>query len=99
MFWYTQVAEFKEGFQFMDRDKDGAIGKSDIRTVADEVGKNFSESEIDQMLADAPGPINFTMLINMFGQRQQGGASDEDDVVIAAWKAFGDENGMIDAEK
>jgi len=39
------------------------------------------------------------MLINMFGQRQQGGASDEDDVVIAAWKAFGDENGMIDAEK
>lgn len=98
-FTEKQVAEFKEGFQFMDRDKDGAIGKSDIRTVADEVGKNFSESEIDEMISDAPGPINFTMLINMFGQRQQGGASDEDEVVIAAWKAFANEEGMIDAEK
>merc|ERR1711973_30300 len=64
-FSQLQVAEFKEGFQFMDRDKDGMIGKGDIRATADEVGKLLSDAEIDEMLADAPGPINFTMLINM----------------------------------
>merc|ERR1711872_584026 len=59
-FSQRQVAEFKEGFQYMD--------------------------------------INFTQLINMFGQRQQGGASDEDEVVIAAFAAFADGDGMIDCD-
>merc|ERR1711973_855484 len=94
-FSQLQVAEFKEGFQFMDRDKDGMIGKGDIRATADEVGKLLSDAEIDEMLADAPGPINFTMLINMFAQREQGGASDEDAVIDAdgireALMAFGE---------
>lgn len=94
-----QVAEFKEGFQFMDRDKDGVIGKNDIRIVCDEVGRLTSDDEIDSMINDAPGPINYTMLMNMFAQRQQGGASDDDDVVAQAFRAFADDQGLIDAEK
>merc|ERR1712183_1000989 len=39
-FSQKQVAEFKEGFQFMDRDKDGIIGRGDIRATADDVGAN-----------------------------------------------------------
>merc|ERR1711973_558973 len=96
-FSQLQVAEFKEGFQFMDRDKDGMIGKGDIRATADEVGKLLSDAEIDEMLADAPGPINFTMLINMFAQREQGGASDEDAVIVKAFKTFSTD-GLIDAD-
>ncbi|KAB7497258.1 Myosin regulatory light chain 2 [Armadillidium nasatum] len=64
-FSQRQVAEFKEGFQFMDHDKDGIIGKSDIRATCDEVGRLTSDEEIESMLNDVPSPINFTMLINI----------------------------------
>jgi len=97
-FSQKQVAEFKEGFQMMDKDKDGIIGRSDIRQTADEVGRNFSDNEIDSMLADCSAPINFTQLINMFGQRQQGGAADEDEVIIAAFKAFSNDKGKIEVD-
>jgi len=97
-FSQRQVAEFKEGFQYMDRDKDGIIGRGDIRATADDVGVSLTDQQIDQMVADCPADINFTQLINMFGQRQQGGASDEDEVVIAAFAAFADADGMIDCD-
>jgi len=97
-FSQRQVAEFKEGFQYMDRDKDGIIGRGDIRATADDVGVSLTDQQIDQMVADCPADINFTQLINMFGQRQQGGASDEDEVVIAAFAAFADGDGMIDCD-
>jgi len=97
-FSQKQVAEFKEGFQFMDRDKDGIIGRGDIRATADDVGVALTDQQIDTMIADCSADINFTQLINMFGQRQQGGASDEDEVVIAAFQAFADNNGLIDCD-
>jgi len=97
-FSQRQVAEFKEGFQFMDRDKDGIIGRGDIRATADDVGVSLTDQQVDQMVADCPADINFTQLINMFGQRQQGGATDDDEVVIAAFAAFAGDDGMIDCD-
>merc|ERR1711887_527400 len=97
-FSQKQVAEFKEGFQFMDRDKDGIVGRGDIRATADDVGVALTDQQIDTMIADCSADINFTQLINMFGQRQQGGASDEDEVVIAAFQAFADADGLIDCD-
>merc|ERR1711942_75274 len=97
-FSQRQVAEFKEGFQYMDRDKDGIIGRGDIRATADDVGVALTDPQIDQMVADCPAAINFTQLINMFGLRQQGGASDEDEVVVAAFAAFADKDGLIDCD-
>jgi len=97
MFSQTQVAEFKEGFQLMDHDHDGIIGKNDLRATFDQVGKLVSEKELDEMVNEAPGPINFTQLLTLFANRMSGG-SDDDDVVIAAFKSFDDE-GFIDAEK
>lgn len=96
MFSQKQVAEFKEGFQLMDADKDGVLGKNDLRQTFDIVGRIASDKELDEMLSDAPGPISFTMLLNMFAERMSGG-SDDDDVVIAAFKAF-DDSGYIDTE-
>merc|ERR1712071_198835 len=55
------------------------------------------QQELDEMINDAPGPINFTMLLTMFAERQSGG-SDEDDVVIGAFKSFDDGEGNIDGE-
>jgi len=97
MFSQTQVAEFKEGFQMMDHDRDGIIGKSDLRATFDQVGKLVSDKELDEMVNEAPGPINFTQLLTLFANRMSGG-SDEDDVVIHAFKSF-DTEGTIDAEQ
>merc|ERR1711915_181361 len=98
MFTQKQVAEFKEGFQIMDHDRDGIIGKTDLRATFDEIGRMCAESELDEMLADAPGPINFTTLLHMFASRSSG-ESDDDDVVAASIRAFEKEPGKIDAEQ
>ena len=81
----------------MDHDKDGIIGKNDLRATFDSLGKLASEKELDEMLNEASGPINFTQLLTLFANRMSGG-SDEDDVVIKAFKTF-DEDGKIDSEK
>ncbi|XP_071534532.1 myosin regulatory light chain 2 isoform X2 [Panulirus ornatus] len=96
MFTQRQVAEFKEGFQMMDKDKDGIIGKSDLRQVFDEVGRIATDKELDDMLSETPNPINFTMLLQMFAERNTG-SSDDDEVVAAAFNAFS-QDGWIDGD-
>ncbi|KAL7646221.1 UNVERIFIED_CONTAM: hypothetical protein RMT77_003122 [Armadillidium vulgare] len=97
MFSQKQVAEFKEGFQLMDRDKDGILGKSDLRAIYDEIGRIATDKELDDMLGEANGPINFTMFLNMFAERQPGEA-DDDEVVAKAFLAYADTQGLIDVE-
>lgn len=97
MFSQKQVAEFKEAFQLMDHDKDGIINKNDLRATFDSLGRLASDKELDEMVNEAPGPINFTQLLTLFAARMSGG-SDDDDVVINAFKTF-DNEGKIDSEK
>nr|AAW22542.1 myosin light chain [Gryllotalpa orientalis] len=97
MFSQKQVAEFKEAFQLMDHDKDGIINKNDLRATFDSLGRLASDKELDEMVSEAPGPINFTQLLTLFAARMSGG-SDDDDVVINAFKTF-DDNGRIDSER
>jgi len=96
-FSQQQVNEFKEGFQLMDADKDGILNKSDIRSSFDIIGRIVADKDIDEMLADAPGPINFTMLLSMFASRQSGEA-DDDDVIVKAFQAFDDGDGTINSD-
>ncbi|KAG6822026.1 hypothetical protein H0H92_015599 [Tricholoma furcatifolium] len=96
MFTEFQVAEFKEGFSLMDKDKDGILGKEDLRATWDQVGKLVTDGELNEMLAEAPGPVNFTQLLSLFAQRMSGG-SDPDDVIRNAFKAF-DNDGLINSE-
>lgn len=93
MFSTQQVAEFKEGFSMMDKDKDGILGKEDLRATWDQVGKLVTDKELDDMLAEAPGPVNFTQLLSLFATRMAGGA-DDDATVREAFMAF-DMNGKI----
>lgn len=97
MFSQRQVQEYKEGFQLMDRDKDGVLGKEDLRATFDELGRIAQDKELSEMLADAPGPINFTMFLTMFAERQSGG-SDDDDVVINAFRSFDEGDSKIDGD-
>lgn len=97
MFSQKQVAEFKEAFQLMDQDKDGIISKNDLRATFDQIGRLVPDKELNEMVDEAPGPINFTQLLTLFATRMSGG-SDDDEVVIAAFKSF-DDDGKIDSER
>lgn len=57
----------------MDKDKDGILGKEDLRATWDQVGKLASDKDLEDMLAEAPGPVNFTQLLSLFATRMAGG--------------------------
>lgn len=66
------IQEFKEAFGIMDQNKDGVIDKSDLRDLYAQMGSVASDSQIDAMLKEAPGPINFTVFLTLFGERLTG---------------------------
>ena len=97
MFTQNQVAQFKEAFGFIDQDKDGIISRSDIRASFDALGRLCNDRELDEMTGEAPGPINFTMFLSVFGDRIQG--TDEEDVVCKAFASFDEGDGFVKEEK
>lgn len=98
MFSQKQVAEMKEGFQFMDRDKDGIINKDDLRFIFDEIGRIATDNELEEMLSEGDGgPLNFTMFLNMFAEKNKGEV-DDDEVIKKAFLAYSDEEGNIDCD-
>nr|ABW76151.1 myosin II regulatory light chain [Avicularia avicularia]3DTP_E Chain E, Myosin II regulatory light chain [Avicularia avicularia]3DTP_F Chain F, Myosin II regulatory light chain [Avicularia avicularia]3JAX_E Chain E, myosin regulatory light chain [Schistosoma mansoni]3JAX_F Chain F, myosin regulatory light chain [Schistosoma mansoni] len=96
MFTQHQVQEFKEAFQLIDQDKDGFISKNDIRATFDSLGRLCTEQELDSMVAEAPGPINFTMFLTIFGDRIAG--TDEEDVIVNAFNLFDEGDGKCKEE-
>jgi len=97
MFSQRQVQEFKEAFQFMDSNKDGIVDKSDLRATFDALGRLAAEKDLDEMLSEAPGPINFTMFLTIFGDRISG--TDEEDVINAAFNMYDDGDGKCHSDK
>uniref|UniRef100_A0A452TMW0 Myosin light chain 2 n=2 Tax=Ursus TaxID=9639 RepID=A0A452TMW0_URSMA len=83
MFEQTQIQEFKE-------------------VVADCVfpalGRvNVKNEEIDEMLKEAPGPINFTVFLQMFGEKLKG--ADPEETILNAFKVFDPEGkGVLKAD-
>lgn len=96
MFTQHQVAEFKEAFQFIDQDKDGFLSKNDIRATFDSLGRICTDSELEGMIKEASGPINFTMFLTIFGDRTQG--TDEEDVILNAFAQFDEGDGLCKEE-
>ena len=52
-------------------------------------GKNPTEAYLDEMMNAAPGPINFTMFLTMFGDKLNG--TDPEDVIKNAFACFDEE--------
>jgi len=80
------IQEFKEAFGIMDQDKDGVISKSDLRDLYANLGSNPADSQLEQMLSEAPGPINFTVFLTLFGERLTG--TDPEQTIIGAFQMF-----------
>lgn len=89
MFDQTQIQEFKEAFNMIDSNHDQIIDADDLREVFASLGKNPSEEELDAMVKMAPGPINFTMFLTMFGEKLNG--TDPEDVIKNAFACFDDQ--------
>ena len=53
------------------------------------IGKNPSDEYLEGMMSEAPGPINFTMFLTMFGERLNG--TDPEDVIRNAFACFDEE--------
>uniref|UniRef100_A0A8C6URD3 Myosin light chain 5 n=1 Tax=Neogobius melanostomus TaxID=47308 RepID=A0A8C6URD3_9GOBI len=81
MFEQTQIQEFKEAFTLIDQNRDGFIDK-DLKDTYASLGK----LNVEDMLKEATGPINFTMFLNLFGEKLHG--TDAEEIILNAFKMF-----------
>jgi len=93
-----QLTEFKQGFNYMDQDKDGIITKNDLFRTYDIIGKLASDQELEELLAEADNPMTFTQMLTLFAEKMQGKA-DDDDLIIESFKAFDEGDGTIDPDQ
>ena len=97
MFDQPQIQEFKEAFNLIDQNHDGFIDKEDLQETLASLGKNPGDEYIEAMINEAPGPLNFTMFLTLFGEKLQG--TDPDDVIKNAFSCFDEQNaGSIDED-
>uniref|UniRef100_A0A8C4QQ13 Myosin light chain 2 n=1 Tax=Eptatretus burgeri TaxID=7764 RepID=A0A8C4QQ13_EPTBU len=83
----TQIQEFKEAFTVIDQNRDGIITKDDLRDTFAAMGRvNVKAEELDEMIKEAPGTINFTVFLTMFGEKLKG--ADPEETILGAFKVF-----------
>uniref|UniRef100_A0A0B7BXD7 EF-hand domain-containing protein n=1 Tax=Arion vulgaris TaxID=1028688 RepID=A0A0B7BXD7_9EUPU len=80
------IQEFKEAFGIMDQDKDGVISKNDLKDLYASMGQIASDKQIDDMIKEASGPINFTVFLTLFGERLTG--TDPEATIVGAFAMF-----------
>lgn len=98
MFDQAQIQEFKETFNMIDQNRDGFIDKEDLHDMLASLGKMPTDEYLDGMMNEAPGPINFTMFLTMFGEKLNG--TDPEDVIRNAFACFDEENkGYINEDR
>merc|ERR1712141_821696 len=83
MFDQSQIQEFKEAFNMIDQNRDGFIDKEDLHDMLASLGKDPSDRELEGMMKEAPGPINFTMFLTLYGEKLNG--TDPEDVIKNAF--------------
>ena len=59
MFDQSQIQEFKEAFNIIDQNRDGFITSDDLRDMFASLGKVVPDAEIEGMIREAPGDLNF----------------------------------------
>ncbi|KAE9413633.1 hypothetical protein Angca_003672, partial [Angiostrongylus cantonensis] len=85
------INEFKEAFGIMDQNKDGIIDKAtvvqgDLKDLYATMGQIASDKQIEDMIKEAPGPINFTVFLTLFGERLTG--TDPESTIVGAFAMF-----------
>ena len=89
MFDQAQIQEFKEAFNMIDQNRDGFIDSEDLKDMFASLGKEPDDKLVDSMMGEAPGPLNFTMFLTLFGEKLNG--TDPEDVIRNAFGCFDDD--------
>uniref|UniRef100_A0A7E4WE03 Myosin regulatory light chain ef-hand protein n=1 Tax=Panagrellus redivivus TaxID=6233 RepID=A0A7E4WE03_PANRE len=90
MFGQAEIQEFKEAFNLIDQNHDGFIEQQDLHDMFASLGKEVTDEFIDQMINEAPGQINFTMFLTLFGDKLTG--TDPEEVIRNAFVCFDEDN-------
>jgi len=88
MFRPNQVQEFKEAFAMIDSNRDGIIDLADLKDMYGNLGRVPPDEELNTMLKEAPGQLNFTTFLNLFGEKLSG--TDPEDTIRQAFSMFDD---------
>ncbi|KAG2171920.1 hypothetical protein INT43_001396 [Umbelopsis isabellina] len=97
MFDQQQIIEFKEAFSIMDADHDGFVCAEDLEEVFQQLGQPATPQQIQKMLSETPGAINFTVFLTLMGEKLSG--TDPESEILQAFAAFDDDGkGYINAE-
>lgn len=80
--------DFQEAFNVIDQNRDGFIDKDDLIEMMTSLGKNPTDEFLEKMISEAPGPVNFTMFITLFGEKLNG--TDPEEVILNAFACFDD---------
>lgn len=59
--------ELMKAFQIIDQDKNGKISAADIQRISKELGENFTERDIQEMVDEADRDRKFYCLLLIFG--------------------------------
>ncbi|XP_067857218.1 myosin regulatory light chain 2, atrial isoform [Heptranchias perlo] len=87
MFEQSQIQEFKEAFGCIDQNRDGIISKQDLKETFVQLGKlNTKDEELEEMLKEGKGPMNFTVFLSLFGEKLSG--TDPEETILNAFKLF-----------
>ncbi|KAI0986216.1 hypothetical protein GJ496_002740 [Pomphorhynchus laevis] len=98
MFDKSQILEFKEAFNMIDGDRNGFISIEDLKEMYASLGKVVNERDLELMIKEAPGDINFTMFLTLFGEKLNG--TDPEQVIKNAFACFDeDASGKISVEE
>lgn len=85
----NQIAEYKEAFAMLDSNRDGIIDLADLKDMYGNLGGRVPpDEELNTMLKEAPGQLNFTTFLNMFGEKLSG--TDPEDTIRQAFSMFDD---------
>jgi Ca2+-binding EF-hand superfamily protein len=97
LFNQSQIQEFKEAFTMIDQNRDGIIDTSDLAAIYQQIGLNPDQKTLDTMLKDAPGQLNFTSFLTLFGEKLHG--TDPESTLRDAFVMFDeDKTGKIHEE-
>merc|ERR1712168_1335633 len=93
LFTQTQIQEFKEAFNMIDQNRDGFISQEDLGGMFSSMGKDPPAEYLGAMIKEAPGDINFTTFLTLFGEKLHG--TDPEDVIKNAFKCFDPEGKKV----
>uniref|UniRef100_H2MU76 EF-hand domain-containing protein n=1 Tax=Oryzias latipes TaxID=8090 RepID=H2MU76_ORYLA len=89
VFDQSQIQEFKEALNMIDQNRDGFFDKEDLHDMLASLGWNPTDEYLEAMMNEAPGPVNFTMFLTVFGEKLNG--TNPEDVICNAFACFDEE--------